>query len=57
MIQSPTSFLIVLTLLWCKLVLSCFKECVLALLQLIQFLLQIINSDLQSRLLLWHRLD
>nr|UOF83203.1 protein 3a [Infectious bronchitis virus]UOF83214.1 protein 3a [Infectious bronchitis virus]UOF83341.1 protein 3a [Infectious bronchitis virus]UOF83571.1 protein 3a [Infectious bronchitis virus]WRY67178.1 3a protein [Infectious bronchitis virus] len=57
MIQTPTSFLIVLTLLWCKLVLSCLKECVLALLQLIQVLLQIINSNLQSRLLLWHSLD
>nr|UOF83431.1 protein 3a [Infectious bronchitis virus] len=57
MIQSPTSFLIVLTLLWCKLVLSCLKECVSALLQLIQVLLQIINSNLQSRLLLWHSLD
>nr|UOF83190.1 protein 3a [Infectious bronchitis virus]UOF83584.1 protein 3a [Infectious bronchitis virus] len=57
MVQTPTSFLIVLTLLWCKLVLSCLKECVLALLQLIQVLLQIINSNLQSRLLLWHSLD
>nr|WRY67248.1 3a protein [Infectious bronchitis virus] len=57
MIQTPTSFLIVLTLLWCKLVLSCFKECVIALQQLIQVLLQIINSNLQSRLLLWHSLD
>nr|AAF67550.1 3a [Infectious bronchitis virus] len=57
MIQSPTSFLIVLILLWCKLVLGCSKECVLALLQLIQILLQIINSNLQSRLLLWHSLD
>nr|UOF83597.1 protein 3a [Infectious bronchitis virus] len=57
MIQTPTSFLIVLTLLWCKLVLSCLKECVLALLQLIQVLLPIINSNLQSRLLLWHSLD
>nr|WRY67208.1 3a protein [Infectious bronchitis virus] len=57
MIQTPTSFLIVLTLLWCKLVLSCLKECFLALLQLIQVLLQIINSNLQSRLLLWHSLD
>nr|AAF67541.1 3a [Infectious bronchitis virus]ADP06480.1 3a [Infectious bronchitis virus]ADP06491.1 3a [Infectious bronchitis virus] len=57
MIQSPTSFLIVLTLLWCKLALSCFKECVIALQQLIQVLLQIINSNLQSRLLLWHSLD
>nr|ACM45230.1 3a protein [Infectious bronchitis virus] len=57
MIQSPTSFLIVLTLLWCKLVLSCFKECVLALLQLIQVLLKVISSNLQSRLLLWHSLD
>nr|WHF59060.1 3a protein [Infectious bronchitis virus] len=57
MIQSPTSFVIVLILLWCKLVLGCFKECVLALLQLIQVLFQIINSNLQSRLLLWHSLD
>nr|QYF49632.1 MAG: 3a protein [Henan coronavirus] len=57
MIQNPTSFLIVLILLWLKLVLSCFKECVLSLLQLIQVLLQIINSNLQSRLLLLHSLD
>nr|QYL35060.1 3a [Avian coronavirus] len=57
MLQSPTSFIIVLILLWCKLVLSCFKECVVALQQLIQVLLQIINSNLQSRLLLWHSLD
>nr|QRR19173.1 3a protein [Turkey coronavirus] len=57
MIQSPTSFLIVLILLWCKLVLSCFKECVIALQQIIQVLLQIINIKLQSRLLLWHSLD
>nr|UXN85485.1 accessory protein 3a [Infectious bronchitis virus]UXN85495.1 accessory protein 3a [Infectious bronchitis virus]UXN85505.1 accessory protein 3a [Infectious bronchitis virus] len=57
MIQTATSFLIVLTLLWCKLALSCSKECVIALQQLIQVLLQIINSNLQSRLLLWHSLD
>nr|ASU92389.1 3a [Infectious bronchitis virus] len=57
MIQNPTSFLIVLILLWCKLALSCFKECVITLQQLIQVLLQIINSNLQSRLLLWHSLD
>nr|P30240.1 RecName: Full=Non-structural protein 3a; Short=ns3a; AltName: Full=Accessory protein 3a; Flags: Precursor [Avian infectious bronchitis virus (strain UK/183/66)]CAA42490.1 3a protein [Infectious bronchitis virus] len=57
MIQSPTSFLIVLILLWCKLVISCFRECIVALQQLIQVLLQIINSNLQSRLLLWHSLD
>uniref|UniRef100_A0A1X9Y2Y0 Non-structural protein 3a n=7 Tax=Infectious bronchitis virus TaxID=11120 RepID=A0A1X9Y2Y0_9GAMC len=57
MIQSPTSFLIVLILLWCKLALSCFKECVITLQQIIQVLLQIINSKLQSRLLLWHSLD
>nr|AFJ11177.1 ORF3a [Infectious bronchitis virus] len=57
MVQKPTSFLIVLILLWFKLVLSCFRECVLALLQLIRVLLQIINSSLQSRLLLWHSLD
>nr|QDQ69122.1 3A protein [Infectious bronchitis virus] len=57
MIQSPTSFLIVLILLWCKLVLSCLNECCLALQQLIQVLIQIINSNLQSRLLLWHSLD
>nr|ADV71733.1 3a protein [Infectious bronchitis virus] len=57
MIQNPKSFLIVLVLLWCKLALSCFKECVVALQQLIQVLLQIINSNLQSRLLLWHSLD
>nr|ACV87253.1 ORF 3a [Turkey coronavirus] len=57
MIQTPTSFLIVLTLLWCKLVLSCFSECVVALQQLIQVLLQIINSNLQPRLTLCHSLD
>nr|WPS70764.1 accessory protein 3a [Infectious bronchitis virus] len=57
MIQKPTSFLIVLILLWFKLVLSCSRECVLALLQLIRVLLQIINSNLQSRMLLWHSLD
>nr|WCR75968.1 3a protein [Infectious bronchitis virus] len=57
MIQSPTSFLIVLLLLWCKLALSCFKECVTALQQLIQVLLQIINSSLQSRLTFLHSLD
>nr|UKR46354.1 3a protein [Avian coronavirus] len=57
MIQTPKSFLIVLILLWCKLVLSCFKECSITLQQLIQVLLQIINSNLQSRLLLWHSLD
>nr|UKR46507.1 3a protein [Avian coronavirus] len=57
MIQSPTSFLIVLILLWCKLALGCFKECVITLQQLIQVLLQIINSKLRSRLLLWHSLD
>nr|WNR61887.1 3a protein [Infectious bronchitis virus]WNR61912.1 3a protein [Infectious bronchitis virus] len=57
MIQTPTSFLIVLILLWCKLLLSCFRECVLALQQLIQVLLQIINNNLQSRLLLWYSLD
>nr|ADV71809.1 3a protein [Infectious bronchitis virus] len=57
MIQSPTSFLIVLTLLWCKLALSCLRECLVALQQLIHVLLQIINSNLQSRLLLLHSLD
>nr|WRY67278.1 3a protein [Infectious bronchitis virus] len=57
MIQSPTSFLIVLVLLWCKLVLNCLIECLIALQQLIQVLFQIINSNLQSRLLLWHSLD
>nr|QDQ69096.1 3A protein [Infectious bronchitis virus]QDQ69109.1 3A protein [Infectious bronchitis virus] len=57
MIQSPTSFLIVLILLWCKLVLSCLRECSVALQQLIQVSLQIINSKLQSRLLLSHSLD
>nr|QYF49626.1 MAG: 3a protein [Yunnan coronavirus 2] len=57
MIQNPTSFLVLLILLWLKLVLSCFNECVLELLQLIQILLQLINSNLQSRLLLWHSLD
>nr|CAF02080.1 3a protein [Pheasant coronavirus] len=54
MIQSPTSFLILLTLLWCKLVIICFSEYLVALQQLIQVLLQIVNSNLQSRLLLWH---
>nr|WRY67267.1 3a protein [Infectious bronchitis virus] len=57
MIQSPTSFLIVLVLLWCKLVLNCLIEFLIALQQLIQVLFQIINSNLQSRLLLWHSLD
>nr|QLI33794.1 3a protein [Infectious bronchitis virus] len=57
MIRTPTSFLIVLILLWCKLALSCLKECIVSLQQLIQVLLQIINSNLQSRLLLWHSLD
>nr|AMR60481.1 3a protein [Infectious bronchitis virus]AYD78150.1 3a [Infectious bronchitis virus]WBY69736.1 ORF3a [Infectious bronchitis virus] len=57
MIQTPTSFVIVLILLWFKLVLSCFRECVVALQQLIQVLLQIINNSLQSRLILWHSLD
>nr|ACC60267.1 3a [Turkey coronavirus] len=57
MSQSPTSFVIVLILLWFKLVLSCFRECVLTLQQLVQVLLQIINSNLQSRLTLLHSLD
>nr|ABF61474.1 3a protein [Infectious bronchitis virus]ABQ84775.1 3a protein [Infectious bronchitis virus]QLI34443.1 3a accessory peptide [Infectious bronchitis virus] len=57
MLQTPTSFLIVLILLWCKLVLSCIRECVIALHQLTQVLLQIINNNLQSRLILWHSLD
>nr|ABQ84831.1 3a protein [Infectious bronchitis virus] len=57
MIQSPTSFLIVLIFLWCKLVLSCFREFIIALQQLIQVLLQIINSNLQTRLTLCHSLD
>nr|ABF61495.1 3a protein [Infectious bronchitis virus] len=57
MIQNPTSFLVVLILLWCKLLLSCIKECVIALHQLIQVLLQIINNNLQSRLILWYGLD
>nr|ADV71784.1 3a protein [Infectious bronchitis virus] len=57
MIQSPTSFLIVLILLWCKLVLSCFREFIIALQQLTQVLLQIIDSNLQSKLTLWHSLD
>nr|ACJ12835.1 3a protein [Infectious bronchitis virus] len=57
MIQSPTSFLIVLILLWCKLVLSCFREFIIALQQLTQVLLQIIDSNLQSRLTLCHSLD
>nr|ACC94327.1 3a protein [Infectious bronchitis virus] len=52
MIQNPTSFLVVLILLWCKLLLSC-----IALHQLIQVLLQIINNNLQSRLILWYSLD
>ncbi|AKV63206.1 3a protein [Infectious bronchitis virus Ind-TN92-03] len=57
MIQSPTSFLIVLIFLWCKLVLSCFREFIIALQQLIQVLLQIINSNLQPSLTLCHSLD
>nr|ACJ50184.1 3a protein [Infectious bronchitis virus] len=57
MIQAPTSFVILLILLWFKLVLSCLRECVIALQQLIQVLLQIINSNLHSRLLLQHSLD
>nr|QLI34466.1 3a accessory peptide [Infectious bronchitis virus] len=57
MLQTPTSFLIVLILLWCKLVLSCIRECVITLHQLIQVLLQIISTNLQSRLILWHSLD
>nr|ARI46293.1 3a protein [Infectious bronchitis virus] len=57
MIQNPTSFVIVLILLWFKLALSCFIECVVALQQLIQVLLQIINNNLRSRLLLCYSLD
>nr|AQY61315.1 ORF3a [Infectious bronchitis virus] len=57
MIQTPTSFVILLIFLWFKLALSCFRECVVALQQLIQVLLQIINNNLRSRLLLWHSLD
>nr|AEF98431.1 3a protein [Infectious bronchitis virus] len=57
MLQTPTSFLIVLILLWYKLVLSCIRECVITLHQLIQVLLQIISTNLQSRLILWHSLD
>nr|WBW48751.1 protein 3a [Infectious bronchitis virus] len=57
MIQSPTSFLIVLILLWFKLVLSCFRECIVAIQQLIQIFLQIVNNNLQSRLTLRHSLD
>nr|ACJ50160.1 3a protein [Infectious bronchitis virus] len=57
MIQAPTSFVILLILLWFKLVLSCFRECVIALQLLIQVLLQIINNNLHSRLLLQHSLD
>nr|WMM65885.1 protein 3a [Infectious bronchitis virus] len=57
MIQSPTSFLIVLILLWCKLVLSCSREGIVALHQLIQIFLQIVNNNLQSRLVLRHSLD
>nr|AJT47897.1 3a protein [Infectious bronchitis virus] len=57
MVQTPASFVILLILLWSKLALSCFRECVVALQQLIQVLLQIINNNLRSRLLLWHSLD
>nr|AFY09696.1 3a protein [Infectious bronchitis virus]QAT77249.1 3a [Infectious bronchitis virus] len=57
MVQTPASFVIVLILLWFKLVLSCFRECVVTFQQLIQVLLQIINNNLRSRLLLWHSLD
>nr|APY23543.1 ORF3a [Infectious bronchitis virus] len=57
MIQTFTSFLVLLILLWFKLALSCFRECVFALQQLIQILLQIVNSNLHSRLLLQHSLD
>nr|ACH72805.1 3a protein [Infectious bronchitis virus] len=57
MVQTPASFVIVLILLWFKLVLSCFRECVVTLQQLIQVLLQIINNNLRSRLLLLHSLD
>nr|ABG36780.1 3a protein [Infectious bronchitis virus]ADY62543.1 3a protein [Infectious bronchitis virus]AVI69520.1 3a protein [Infectious bronchitis virus]QIV13700.1 3a protein [Infectious bronchitis virus]QIV13720.1 3a protein [Infectious bronchitis virus] len=57
MIQTPTSFVILLILLWFKLVLSCFRECVITLQQLIQVLLQIINNNLQTRLFLQHSLD
>nr|AEL12222.1 3a protein [Infectious bronchitis virus] len=56
MIQSPTSFLIVLIFLWCKLVLSGFREFIIALSQLTQVLLQIIDSNLQPRLTC-HSLD
>nr|AHB78801.1 3a protein [Infectious bronchitis virus]ANO81455.1 3a protein [Infectious bronchitis virus]QDA76229.1 ORF3a [Infectious bronchitis virus]QDA76274.1 ORF3a [Infectious bronchitis virus]QDA76283.1 ORF3a [Infectious bronchitis virus] len=57
MIQTFTSFLVLLILLWFKLALSCFRECVFALQQLIQILLQIVNNNLHSRLLLQHSLD
>nr|ATD12172.1 3a protein [Infectious bronchitis virus]QDA76238.1 ORF3a [Infectious bronchitis virus]QDM02503.1 3a protein [Infectious bronchitis virus]QEI10562.1 3a protein [Infectious bronchitis virus]QGR15740.1 3a protein [Infectious bronchitis virus] len=57
MIQTFTSFLVLLILLWFKLALSCFRECVSALQQLIQILLQIVNNNLHSRLLLQHSLD
>nr|ADQ57406.1 3a protein [Duck coronavirus]AEO86769.1 3a protein [Duck coronavirus] len=57
MVQTPASFVILLILLWFKLALSCFRECVVALQQLIQVLLQIINNNLRSRMLLWHSLD
>ncbi|QDA76256.1 ORF3a [Pheasant coronavirus] len=57
MVQTPASFVILLIFLWFKLALSCFSECIVALQHLIQVLLQIINNNLQSRLLLWHSLD
>nr|AND76851.1 3a protein [Infectious bronchitis virus] len=57
MVQTPASFVTLLILLWFKLALSCFRECVVALQQLIQVLLQITNNNLRSRLLLWHSLD
>nr|UOT08775.1 3a protein [Infectious bronchitis virus] len=57
MIQTFTSFLVLLILLWFKLALSCFRECVFSLQQLIQILLQIVNNNVHSRLLLQHSLD
>nr|APV46167.1 ORF3a [Infectious bronchitis virus] len=57
MVQPPASFVILLIFLWFNLALSCFSECIVALQHLIQILLQIINNNLQSRLLLWHSLD
>nr|AFP50195.1 3a protein [Infectious bronchitis virus]AFP50199.1 3a protein [Infectious bronchitis virus]AFP50295.1 3a protein [Infectious bronchitis virus]AFP50303.1 3a protein [Infectious bronchitis virus]AFQ31011.1 3a protein [Infectious bronchitis virus] len=47
MVQTPASFVILLIFLWFKLALSCFRECVVALQQLIQVLFQIINTNVR----------